>query len=159
MRGTRTGIRLKTHLRRITPACAGNTYAIRNDVVQKKDHPRMCGEYYDQKWLAQPSRGSPPHVRGILNYTSKKVKAFRITPACAGNTSKARKKPCKRLDHPRMCGEYGLIRTQAPASSGSPPHVRGILFPLFKRAFAYRITPACAGNTLNRALKIGVFEL
>lgn len=119
----------------------------------------MCGEYYDQKWLAQPSRGSPPHVRGILNYTSKKVKAFRITPACAGNTSKARKKPCKRLDHPRMCGEYGLIRTQAPASSGSPPHVRGIRIIRKDKKQFIGITPACAGNTLNRALKIGVFEL
>ena len=111
--------------------------------------------------------GSPPHARGkaiagilhgqvagITPACAGKVVDLRlhvghagITPACAGKSSPARIPPCRRRDHPRVCGEK---LTQPSAGGwwlGSPPRVRG------KEVFPYRvqhpggITPACAGKS------------
>ena len=48
-----------------------------------------------------------------------------------------------------MCGKYNPSITLPNASIGSPPHVREVLkFPLFCPV-AVRITPACAGSTVQ----------
>ena len=91
---------------RITPACAGNTLIFDSIIKSTKDHPRMCGKY----WLLLPARlykvGSPPHVREILDNHSIVRMTYRITPACAGNTSITLIRPKTTEDHPRMCGKY-----------------------------------------------------
>ena len=54
------------------------------------------------------------------------------------------------LDHPRVCGENSAFQNQPCAPLGSPPRVRGKhCSPLF-RPSAERITPACAGKTVDR---------
>ncbi len=74
---------------------------------------------------------------------------MRITPACAGKTSRQSATVCSAADHPRVCGEnhsgmisYGLKR-------GSPPRVRGKQTVNTGTAAAPRITPACAGKTVS----------
>ena len=48
-----------------------------------------------------------------------------------------------------MCGKYFLLVLLSFLRSGSPPHVREIHFELQFRPLLSRITPACAGNTLE----------
>ena len=68
----------------ITPACAGKSWTEMVDGVQKKDHPRVCGEkglapeHLPQRW------GSPPRVRGKDRPRSHGAAEEGITPACAG---------------------------------------------------------------------------
>ena len=51
-----------------------------------------------------------------------------------------------------MCGEQALIKWALSASVGSPPRVRGTVRQSFEDIYGVRITPACAGNSLARAL-------
>ena len=49
---------------RITPACAGKSHFATNFHLNKRDHPRMCGEKSHSVSPAVAAQGSPPHVRG-----------------------------------------------------------------------------------------------
>ena len=65
----------------------------------------MCGEKFivgvnNMQWL-----GSPPHVRGKVNYCSCIIPRHRITPACAGKSYTDNRQCYSNQDHPRMCGE------------------------------------------------------
>ena len=48
----------------ITPAYAGKSYTEYMNMMNEKDHPRVCGE--KGVWNADLARieGSPPHMRG-----------------------------------------------------------------------------------------------
>ena len=72
---------------RITPACAGKTLKTVNETFWIKDHPRVCGENQERRYIPELLRGSPPRVRGKLAANGLKKLAGRITPACAGKTS------------------------------------------------------------------------
>ncbi len=55
---------------RITPACAGSTFASRSGVPTRQDHPRLRGEYNcvetgNRYWV-----GSPPLARGVQSSTT-----------------------------------------------------------------------------------------
>ena len=135
-----------THGLRITPACAGNSDTLPISPIVPRDHPRVCGEQQNQITLVDIFRGSPPRVRGTVPIGMQVVYIFRITPACAGNSSlpSSNRKPMQ--DHPRVCGEQ-LWRTKSPAFAiGSPPRVRGTGNSSSTYFAPYRITPACAGN-------------
>ena len=89
----------------------------------------MCGKYLIITILLEERLGSPPHVREIRYNPLLDSDLVRITPACAGNTSRS------------FQGKLiGL---------GSPPHVREIRFITAEKERDIRITPACAGNTLK----------
>ena len=49
--------------------------------------------------------GSPPLTRGTVLVSQRGGGNFRITPACAGNSSSLSSRPCGRWDHPRLRGE------------------------------------------------------
>ena len=73
----------------------------------------------------------------------------RITPACAGKTLGRGSLYGRGWDHPRVCGENFLLFVLWVFPVGSPPRVRGkreIAEPVFIHP---RITPACAGKTLE----------
>ncbi len=154
MRGIHCGEEEITVSQWITPACAGNTHRHHETESAPEDHPRLCGEYCLSLPLLMCLKGSPPPVRGIPAFPAILPLAFRITPACAGNTIIKSVSPSQVQDHPRLCGEYYLKESSHVVMAGSPPPVRGILltFPLLYRAA--RITPACAGNTTSRLLSI-----
>ena len=71
-----------------------------------------------------------------------------ITPAHAGNRGPHSREPGLRKDHPRTCGEQSRAFGSLSALTGSPPHMRGTVFPLPKISEHGRITPAHAGNSL-----------
>ena len=56
-------------------------------------------------------------------------------------------------DHPRACGEYWCVRDDGMLLGGSPPRMRGILKQAHGIIEGFRITPAHAGNTLQKLLK------
>ena len=73
----------------------------------------------------------------------------RITPACAGKTVYLRINSLVLRDHPRVCGKNFLsVQTGVPMR-GSPPRVREKRYYFNDSVVSTRITPACAGKTLQ----------
>ena len=52
-------------------------------------------------------------------------------------------------DHPRVCGEQIFKAGIYARPKGSPPRVRGTDTPQCRPFLLLRITPACAGNSMN----------
>ena len=71
---------------RITPAHAGKTSYPSSSRGCLKDHPRACGENKRAKVKRNTITGSPPRMRGKLEYKKQSAIQSRITPAHAGKT-------------------------------------------------------------------------
>ena len=116
----------------ITPAYAGKSCYNIPVGLSRWDHPRACGEKYLQDPTENAILGSPPHVRGKDFRCLGKRTRSRITPACTGKScSWPVCLPCRK-DHPRVCGEKGLLGPLRAALRGSPPRVRGKAGSAFK---------------------------
>ena len=90
---------------RITPADAGKTRRCCAHRPKSQDHPRGCGENYEQLVGGVETLGSPPRMRGKPTKQRQFLLAPWITPADAGKTPAGRS-GCRRAgDHPRGCGE------------------------------------------------------
>ena len=137
----------------ITPACAGKRPTVAVIDGTGRDHPRVCGEKHSSSFLQGEGEGSPPRVRGKDAASAACPRHLRITPACAGKRMFFMRNPPEREDHPRVCGEKCFRQAAVSGQAGSPPRVRGkAVFPLSRIAYN-RITPACAGKRLKKALK------
>ena len=75
------------------------------------------------------------------------VHNYRITPACAGKTSRLESRAFPAEDHPRMCGKDNASCISLSKRLGSPPHVRERRRHSNAGSHAAGITPACAGKT------------
>ena len=75
------------------------------------------------------------------------LKYFRITPAYAGKTPPIKARLYCPADHPRVCGENQKSTAQNREHRGSPPRMRGKLFPAIYHMVQFGITPAYAGKT------------
>ena len=102
---TKGGIRMLVY--GITPACAGTTRLIVWAVKLDEDHPRVCGNHISTKRSSRSLMGSPPRVREPLGLHRHIDLCLRITPACAGTTSRADAHTLMYWDHPRVCGNHG----------------------------------------------------
>ena len=111
---------------RITPACAGSTSSFRWGLLHPRDHPRLCGEYFQKKSRVRLLSGSPPLARGVQSRYWNYSPHFGITPACAGSTACCNIQGALRRDHPRLRGEYLLGRSLRTLQLGSPPLARGV---------------------------------
>ena len=131
----------------ITPAWAGKRLGLVLAPAPTWDHPRMGGEKaYDVH--GQTSHiGSPPHGRGKVGAGYADKGRPGITPAWAGKSFCLLLHYTTFRDHPRMGGEKGLMLSNVPVSSGSPPHGRGKAHELRTLPRAVRITPAWAGKS------------
>ena len=131
----------------ITPACAGKRAAAAPEASGHQDHPRVCGEKFDNPKIDNSQLGSPPRVRGKARGCLRRPVSQRITPACAGKSVLFNIYQVIAEDHPRVCGEKARTLIVQDEPQGSPPRVRGkaalwrVSRPLF------RITPACAGKS------------
>lgn len=146
-RGTRSRHDIPQSGRGITPAYAGNTFAMPGAIRSRRDHPCSRREYLDfspekvcdqgsprsrgehdmSEGIAEMGAESPPLARGTPVYLLKSVHRPGITPARAGNTS-GRGIPFLRLwDHPRLRGEHNREQMEAERQAGSPPPARGTL--------------------------------
>ena len=88
VRGIRVSVERGDAIRRITPACAGNTGIFFQEMLAPRDHPRVCGEYCLRLMELDSWWGSPPRVRGIRILFCMDGDLSGITPACAGNTQR-----------------------------------------------------------------------
>ena len=89
----------------ITPACAGSRSSSMFFSPRLQDHPRVCGEQTNRRYINACPDGSPPRVRGaVLEFGYSQFDA-RITPACAGSSVKSPTCIISNRDHPRVCGE------------------------------------------------------
>ena len=86
VRGTASYHSMARLARRITPACAGNSFTAIYSHLQPWDHPRVCGEQSVDLFCEARVVGSPPRVRGTDILNPQREVRYRITPACAGNS-------------------------------------------------------------------------
>ena len=70
----------------ITPAYAGKRYSKFKTLGAKRDHPRLCGEKYNNIWKEVIYLGSPPPMRGKVEEKPVKIEKTGITPAYAGKS-------------------------------------------------------------------------
>ena len=134
---------------RITPACAGKTLGWRYPPRGTEDHPRVCGENGIRRAMDECVEGSPPRVRGKLCRQNFHLFRVGVTPACAGKTRSRRRAAFSIRDHPRVCGENIAGSLDEAHTEGSPPRVRGKPIWVFHGFLPLRITPACAGKTVQ----------
>jgi len=132
---------------RITPAPAGSTMHKANHPGTEQDHPRACGEHLTSRCIIVAVVGSPPRLRGALEYEGRQVRAVGITPAPAGSTTCVASSSLSIEDHPRACGEHATLLFRANVRIGSPPRLRGARMAQRATSQATRITPAPAGST------------
>ena len=89
MRGLRWGTPQNWASSRITPAYAGTTEFGAKTIAKEQDHPRVCGDYMPQEEPKIAEEGSPPRMRGLLEYEGFTHEQAGITPAYAGTTGTA----------------------------------------------------------------------
>ncbi len=145
-RGTASSRISNAAVRRITPACAGNSCTRLPEPPPWRDHPRLRGEQAHDSQGQGRSRGSPPLARGTEGRTGQQHNRAGITPACAGNSHRRLYNIERRRDHPRLRGEQMVFSGTIGSMVGSPPLARGTDLMDSKVISAIRITPACAGN-------------
>ena len=131
----------------ITPAYAGKRVMRRRSFAVLRDHPRVCGEKFGISCNPSPTGGSPPRMRGKGMYAVHPARAWGITPAYAGKSTR----PCSSIvqygDHPRVCGEKRPVRRGACSGLGSPPRMRGKAPAGNQQNRQGGITPAYAGKS------------
>ena len=131
----------------LTPACAGKTGRRGRRRGRPRAHPRVCGENHCTMFNALRRMGSPPRVRGKRCAGRRFSNASRLTPACAGKTSRTSHSRPGRAAHPRVCGENSAPASAMLTAEGSPPRVRGKQAGQVRHERGRGLTPACAGKT------------
>ena len=96
-----------------------------------------------------PSGGSPPLARGRRYESRRSCIAVGLTPACAGKTNISASSASASMAHPRLRGEDSSVKSEETMFSGSPPLARGRPELRAARWSHRRLTPACAGKTLD----------
>ena len=125
MRGARSDPWLLPHIPRIIPADAGSTTA-RNGVMGAfGDHPRGCGEHCSMQLNEALYTGSSPRMRGAPVTQQGVALRIGIIPADAGSTPSDHYPSSAPRDHPRGCGEHGLVSASRGLELGSSPRMRG----------------------------------
>ena len=114
-----------------------------------QDHSRVCGKNGANLLNGSKGPGSLPRVREKLIFWSRLPWALRITPACAGKTYPLLSNDRSKWDHSRVCGKNHSFYRQGFSVTGSLPRVREKHYYCFEFIFCHRITPACAGKTLE----------
>ena len=131
----------------ITPACAGKSTHVHCDACGGGDHPRVRGEEGKSLMFWALEWGSPPRARGRDPNFGLGRSRRRITPACAGKSSKSSITSGFSTDHPRVRGEeFSAYLLYSPAP-GSPPRARGRVSLREGIPPGLGITPACAGKS------------
>ena len=127
---------------RITPAYAGKSFRNRSSYTGAWDHPRVCGEKIKPSRDFMAGRGSPPRVRGKVKVTRFPAGQGRITPACAGKSTRSWTSSRGSGDHPRVCGEKRTAVKSCFSALGSPPRTQGKVTSRTQRALRSAGRPA-----------------
>ena len=87
MRGKACLLATGLHDLGITPAYAGKSKGVRMQRRNAKDHPRVCGEKFEEMEEKDPHLGSPPRMRGKGGAGAGVPGVSGITPAYAGKSN------------------------------------------------------------------------
>ena len=117
--------------------------------LKAQDHSRVCGKNWSSGAGCHGRLGSLPRVREKLTLSCPMTVPSGITPACAGKTILFTDKASLLQDHSRVCGKNGAKNLTGMKTVGSLPRVREKHYYCFEFIFCHRITPACAGKTLE----------
>ena len=147
VRGALTQQRRVAAAGRLTPACAGSTPSSRRARASPTTHPRVCGEHGHPVDDSEICTDSPPRVRGAPKCACGDNWVRRLTPACAGSTTRASRTAASSSTHPRVCGEHLFDGAIVIFLTDSPPRVRGAHLSCCRSLGSGRLTPACAGST------------
>ena len=147
-RGAQIPGRVARRRRRIIPAYAGSTGAVKTPRAPKQDHPRIRGEHDEVPDQNTLGVGSSPHTRGAPGPETRPVPSGGIIPAYAGSTLFSLDAIHQTRDHPRIRGEHAPRCSSIRFEVGSSPHTRGARSIGQPGAFDRRIIPAYAGSTL-----------
>ena len=113
----------------------------------------MRGEHGLRSSDVASGSGSAPRARGTLRTDSADEPAGRISPACAGNTARGAGAGTCWPDQPRVRGEHAVPTSVRRCLTGSAPRARGTLRQPGQSESPGRISPACAGNTIQSLFK------
>ena len=125
MRGKGKAAGLVREADRITPAYAGKRQSTGCKAENRRDHPRVCGEKGMRSPALKVVLGSPPRMRGKVQFFGYVPRYIRITPAYAGKSQQKLARAQTQKDHPRVCGEKDKVGGQTSDIVGSPPRMRG----------------------------------
>ena len=143
---------------RITPAWAGKSFSITARGRVRRDHPRVGGEKPRKVFSSFAMIGSPPRGRGKALFFIIGVVIFGITPAWAGKSTARMPRPRNLWDHPRVGGEKRFTDRRVVCSLGSPPRGRGKVVLHCGVLFDVGITPAWAGKSRSKKLRLALNE-
>ena len=147
MRGKEASGRYAHRNTGITPAYAGKSSSAVCIRVDTGDHPRLCGEKSMFEIGSGSVPGSPPPMRGKVEFRVCGFDRLGITPAYAGKSNCGCTGIDTKGDHPRLCGEKDERDGKCNLATGSPPPMRGKGRYVFLLAAPMRITPAYAGKS------------
>ena len=109
----------------LIPACAGKTNPRFGGGVNRRAHPRVCGENRGAARRAHRLGGSSPRVRGKRRVGRGSRRLVGLIPACAGKTYRQQERKELLRAHPRVCGENPILVLILSHHVGSSPRVRG----------------------------------
>ena len=132
---------------RIIPADAGSTHRLCTAMPSPMDHPRGCGEHITRSFAGAGGWGSSPRMRGAPCGLLFALAVGGIIPADAGSTTRHHPPDSLRQDHPRGCGEHGVMLAIAKPGGGSSPRMRGAHAIDWTQCDMTGIIPADAGST------------
>ena len=147
MRGKEASGRYAHRNTGITPAYAGKSSSAVCIRVDTGDHPRLCGEKSMFEIGSGSVPGSPPPMRGKVEFRVCGFDRLGITPAYAGKSNCGCTGIDTKGDHPRLCGEKDERDGKCNLATGSPPPMRGKAEMSENRVFIVGITPAYAGKS------------
>ena len=151
-RGTRGIRRFRFGYPRVSPACAGNTISFAAAHRCQTGQPRVRGEHFETRISAASTIGSAPRARGTRWALQRKVDSLRVSPACAGNTTKPGSAGSGNPGQPRVRGEHTVLPSISSGRAGSAPRARGTRLEGRGADAGRRVSPACAGNTTGGRL-------
>ena len=110
--------------------------------------PRVRGEHMRLLAHEAHSDGSAPRARGTQSTTRSTGAGHRVSPACAGNTSRPARSRRWMPGQPRVRGEHRTLSDGVVCGYGSAPRARGTRSRQLADEVWNRVSPACAGNTV-----------
>ena len=152
-RGLLLGLPRLPRSRRIIPARAGFTAAVRPGRPAHEDHPRSRGVYLLPVEDFRHRVGSSPLARGLRVRRPASGRQGGIIPARAGFTGIERTLYGESADHPRSRGVYPPSTSPPSNGRGSSPLARGLQEDRARQGDDDGIIPARAGFTRRAAAR------
>ena len=157
MWGKQNVFKRQTRGNRIIPTGVGKTFAEKNMIICKTDHPHGCGENIVTHCAEFDLSGSSPRVWGKPRQCRCEIVMTRIIPTGVGKTLIITDRSLLTSDHPHGCGENDVFLGCNLLRCGSSPRVWGKPAQSQRTRSELRIIPTGVGKTRALFFKFGLF--